>query len=328
MYSLKDVENDLKRDSFNPSKILGNKHIQNLFSLFFPSNKIEIKSKKRIFRMRDGNKIVADCSWQSDKEFSKTLIVVHGLGGSSKSNYAIRISYLAFKKGYNIIRVNLRSCGGTERFSKNIYHAGQSSDIYDVIKELIKKDKLRDIFIAGFSLGGNVVLKFAGELRENYPKALSGVCCISSLVDLVSSAKLLEKNKVYQYFVTNLAKKIIKKKAVFDKDYDVSLLKGIKTLREFDSIYQTKHNNFRSVDEYYIRESALRFLKFVKIPTLIIHSYDDPIVPVYPLIKVSNPHIIRLFTKKGGHIGFIDKNGYWAEKKCLNFFDLIYRNKS
>jgi hypothetical protein len=245
------------------------------------------------------------------------------------------IAYKAYRKGFNTIRLNLRNCGGTERLTDSIYHAGQSDDLRSVIMTLIEQDGLGRIGSIGISLGGNICLKLAGEWGSQVPKEVFGVVAVSPAIDLTVSWHLTERweNSIYRWkFVSCLKQKIRDKARLFPDRYDLAPLQGLRTIRQFDERYQTVHNGFRDADDYYRRASAMPFVSAIQVPTLMIQSKDDTIVPVEPLTRPeikNNPYIITLLTRCGGHVGFIarDRKGdpdcYWAENRAIEFFCLL-----
>src|SRR4030095_11170116 len=142
-----------------------------------------------------GVNFLPHCRWHSQPTKCPTLILWHGIEGSTSSVYMLATSDKAFHAGYNILRVNFRNCGGTEHLTPTLYHGGLSGDLRAIISELITKDRLDRIYAVGFSLGGNVVLKLAGEYGDDPPHELSAICAISPSVDLDASTRLIEQRK-------------------------------------------------------------------------------------------------------------------------------------
>ena len=322
---------------FEPSVWLRNPHYQTIAAALWPRDFSwsRLESERRLFLLPDGSRIAVDCSWQPDRTRSPTLIVVHGLEGSSNSPYMLGVTHKAYHYGFNVARLNLRNCGGTEHQTETLYHAGQSDDVRLVVKTLIQQDGLDQIGIIGFSMGGNICLKLAGEWGTHAPKAVLGVVGVSPLVDLTTSWQLIERleNTLYRWmFVWNLKQRIRRKAKLFPDRYDVSRLRGLRTIRHFDERYQAPCSGFADADDYYRRASALPFLPAIRIPTLILHAEDDPILPVTPFRHPevqNNPYILTLIVDQGGHVGFIARNRkedldcYWAENRAVEFFRLL-----
>jgi predicted alpha/beta-fold hydrolase len=239
-----------------------------------------------------------------------------------------------FRAGFNIIRVNLRNCGGTEHLTPTLYHGGLSADLRAVVKELTEKDQISQMFLAGFSLGGNMVLKLAGEYGDEPPPEILGVCAVSPSIDLTAAAESILKrsNWIYQQdFVRRLKQRIRTKHKLFPELYDISGLEEIRTLKQFDERFTARAHGFANADDYYYRSSSLRVIDRIRIPTLIIHAEDDPFIPFSPLrdpAVVNNPHLLLLATEQGGHVAFIsanqkdDPDRFWAENRILEFYQL------
>jgi len=207
--------------------------------------------------------------------------------------------------------MNLRTCGGTEHLTPSIYHGGLTEDLRAVVTELIERDGLSRLFLVGVSLGGNMVLKLAGEYGEHAPPQVLAVAAVSPSIDLQASAQLILKrsNWLYQQdFVRRLKHRLRVKHKLFPDQYDISELSSVKTLREFDDRYTSRAHGFDGADDYYYRASSIRVLDRIRIPTLIIHAEDDPFIPFAPMrdpALTKNPYILLVATKQGGHVAFI-----------------------
>lgn len=320
------IRKKLIKKKFEPKTFFSNAHLQTILGITrnIKNNKIVNIASKRIFKVNK-DFIEGDCYWQKSK---RTIIIIHGIGGSNRKPYILRFIKKAFENNYNVIALNLRSCGGTESISKRLYNAGDSKDILYVIKDLSVKDKLNNFFILGISLGGNICLKLAGEINKNHK--ILGIAAISPLIDLKIAQKNIDnnsKNRFYQKTILNSLKSIITKKSLYFPIYDSTKIDNILTIRSFDKAYHVDIGEFRSVDFYYNKVSAINYIKKIKLPVLIIHSKDDPIIPVKEIKKAikMNKNIIGLISKYGGHAGFIGKKNdkedeYWAENRVLEFF--------
>jgi predicted alpha/beta-fold hydrolase len=292
------------------------------------------KDEERFFEVEAGVKVLAHCRWQANRGDRPTIVVWHGIEGSTASNYMLAMAEKGFRAGFNIIRVNLRNCGGTEHLTPTLYHGGLSADLRAVVKELTEKDQISQMFLAGFSLGGNMVLKLAGEYGDEPPPEILGVCAVSPSIDLTAAAELILKrsNWIYQQdFVRRLKQRIRTKHKLYPELYDISGLEEIRTLKQFDERFTARAHGFANADDYYYRSSSLRVIDRIRIPTLIIHAEDDPFIPFSPLrdpAVVNNPHLLLLATEQGGHVAFIsanqkdDPDRFWAENRILEFYQL------
>jgi predicted alpha/beta-fold hydrolase len=258
------------------------------------------------------------------------LIALHGLESSSNAHYVRGLADKAFAAGFNAVRLNQRNCGATEHLSDSLYHSGLTGDPIAVMRELTKVDGLESFAVAGYSLGGNLTLKLAGDFGAAPPKELRAVCAVSPTMDLAVCVDALEEkqNAIYQWhFVRNLKRRMRRKAAAFPGKWRLDALTGIRSIREFDDAYTAPFHGFRDAADYYHRASAMRVIDRISVPTLIITAADDPFVPPGPFKEPSvtrNRNISVLLTDHGGHCGFVEEasagyDGYWAEREIVRF---------
>jgi predicted alpha/beta-fold hydrolase len=321
---------------FTPHRLFQNGHAQTIAAYLWPRRFrfASERDEERLFEVAPGVKVLAHCRWQSDAKACPTIVAWHGIEGSTSSNYMQATAEKGFRAGFNIIRVNFRNCGGTEHLTSTIYHGGLSDDLRAVVKELIEKDHVSRMLLVGYSLGGNLVLKLAGEYGENPPEEILSICAVSPSVDLSSSADMILKrsNWIYhQDFVRRLKKRIRINHKLYPALYDLTGLDDVRTLKEFDDLFTARAHGFADADDYYYRSSSLRVIDRIRLPTLIIHAEDDPFIPFAPLrdpIVANNPYIFLADTKQCGHVAFIssDQNGeidrFWAENRVIEFCKL------
>jgi predicted alpha/beta-fold hydrolase len=260
------------------------------------------------------------------------LILVHGLEGSSAAGYARSLSHAALQAGCAVHRFNMRSCGGTEHLSgKTLYHSGQTSDLLAVLRQLPRG---APIFLAGFSLGGNVVLKLAGELGESASELITGVMATSTPIDLAACVRQLDKPSNIMYarrFVTRLKERVRAKERLMPGLFDLSGLKQVQNIYDFDDRFTAQAFGFGSADNYYATQSANQFLERIRVPTLVVQAKDDPLIPfaVYDhQAFAANPHLRLIATEHGGHLGFISrtKPRFWLDQVLVHWV-LEVRNK-
>lgn len=287
---------------------------------------------ERYFDVAPDARVLAHVHQRADAEPQPTLIVLHGLEGSSMAHYMRGISDKAWAAGWDVVRLNQRNCGGTEGLSRGLYHSGLTHDVGYVLRELIERDGVPAVAVAGYSLGGNLTLKLAGELGDAAPAQLVGVCAVSPAMDLAVCAEALERrsNLAYEWnFVRNLKGRIRRKAAAFPGAFSLEPLRRIWTVRQFDEAYTAPHHGFRDAADYYYRASALRVVDRIRVPTLILTAQDDPFVPLSTFrdpAVTANPHITVVITPHGGHCGYIEQgdeeyDGYWAEREIVRFID-------
>jgi predicted alpha/beta-fold hydrolase len=284
----------------------------------------------RYFDVAPRTRVMAACHWQPRPWEVTTLIALHGLNGSSDAHYMRGLAAKAFARGMNVVRLNQRNCGDTERLSAGLFHSGLTADAAHVIHELTTVDGIRTVAVAGYSLGGNLALKLAGEYGEHAPGALRAVAAVSPIIEISECTRALERpeNLIYQWnFVKDLKRRMRRKARCHPGTYDLSELDRVKTVREFDEKYTAPYFGFRDAEDYYRRASAMRVIDRIKVPALIITSEDDPFVPSRPFhdAKVAANRCIDLrVSAHGGHCGFVgpassDDDGYWAETQIVDF---------
>jgi predicted alpha/beta-fold hydrolase len=256
-------------------------------------------------------------------------MLVHGLEGSSQSGYMMGLAERAFAAGWNAVRLNQRNCGGTESLTPTLYNSGLSGDYRAVLFELIERDSLPEIFFAGYSMGGNLVLKMAGELANSAPSQLRGVAAVCPCIDLAGcvDAVGLARNFVYQHhFVTSLKARMRRKAKLFSGKFELAPMSRVRTLREFDDVVTATYCGFQGASDYYARSSALRVLGNIRVPSFILTAQDDPFVPYLSFSDpalTGNPHIHLEAPKHGGHCAFIARYSgearFWAEARVMDF---------
>ncbi len=287
-------------------------------------------ARRRYFDVAPDARVLAHCHWQSPAWQHPTVLLLHGLEGSSDAHYMLGIADKASARGMNVIRLNQRNCGGTEHLSSGLYHSGLTDDPAAVIRELIEVDGLSSISIAGYSLGGNLALKLAGEYGANPPTQLVSVVAVSPTMDLSACVGALERRDNFLYerhFVRRLKRRMRRKARAFPNRYRLNGLAGIRTVRQFDEAFTAPHHGFEDASDYYYRASAMRVIDRIALPTLIISADDDPFVPLDALrdpIVRGNPRVQVIITHFGGNCGFVSdaslgNDGYWAEHAIVEF---------
>jgi uncharacterized protein len=310
---------------------LRNGHLMTVFAWGRPRALTSLPAPEmRQFRTAPDTTVVAACHWQPDRRAARTLLLLHGLEGSSDAHYMRGMADKAFRAGMNVVRLNQRNCGGTEHLTPGLYHSGLTADPHAVMRELIEQDGLPAIVFAGYSMGGNVLLRLAGELGDAAPSQLKGVAAVSPVIDLAACVAALERrgNRIYEWnFLRNLRARMLRKASHFPDAFDLGRLDSIRSIRAFDDTYTAPHHGFGDAANYYFQASALRLIDRIRIPALIVSSADDPFVPVSifdaPEVR-NNPNIRVEITPHGGHCAFVsekcaDDDGYWAEAAVVEF---------
>lgn len=317
---------------FVPYFGLRNRHLMTiapaLYQRRFPL--VESSVTERHFEVEPGSHVLAHCHWSSQPKSAPTLIILHGLEGCSDSHYVLGSAEKALALGMNVVRMNMRNCGDTMHLTPTLYNSGLSADVMAVVNELRLNDGLEQIYLAGFSMGGNIVLKAAAECESS--EVLAGVVAISPSLDLAPCVDELERgfNQIYQLrFLHGLKNKIRSKHKLYPDLYDTRLLRSIRSVRAFDDAYTAPLSGYGNAANYYRLASALPLLDRIAVPTLIVQAQDDPFVPFasFNAPQFKNPHIHLLSPAYGGHNGFLQRQAeeppvfdrFWAENRLVKF---------
>ena len=287
---------------------------------------------RRYFDVAPGTRVVAACHWQARPWEHATLIALHGLNGSSDAHYMRGLAAKAFERGMNVVRLNQRNCGDTEHLAEGLFHSGLTADAAHVVHELTHVDGLPALAVAGYSLGGNLALKLAGEYGSCAPPTLVGVAAVSPIIEISECTRALERpgNGLYEWnFVRDLKRRMRRKDRFTPGSFDLTRLNAIKTVRQFDEAFTAPYFGFRNAEDYYHRASAMRVIDRIQVPALVITAEDDPFVPSQPFHDpkvTSNPYIDLRISPHGGHCGFVgersaDNDGYWAEAQIVDFVE-------
>ena len=286
-------------------------------------------SEERQIQVEPGVRVLCHCHWQPNRQDALTVIILHGLEGSSDSQYMQGIAVKGVAAGMNVVRMNQRNCGGTDAVSPTLYHSGRSRDIAAVAEHLIQQDGISRLVLAGFSMGGNLVLKLAGEWGREGPPQFRAVAAVCPAVDLAASADALHlpANRLYEYyFVWKLRRRLVAKARLFPSVFDTARLRGIVSLREFDDKITAYYSGFTGADDYYARACAANVIDRIAVPALIVHAANDPFIRILPETRkkiAANPNIKFIETEDGGHCSFLGErdgdDGHWAEQRVINF---------
>ncbi|HYL63228.1 MAG TPA: alpha/beta fold hydrolase [Candidatus Methylomirabilis sp.] len=290
----------------------------------------------RLFQVDSESQIRGRCHWQPGKRRdAPVIVIVHGLEGSSESNYMLGIAEKAAAAGFHSIRLNQRNCGGTEALTPTLYNSGMSGDFRAVLEELSAGDGFEQVFFAGYSMGGNLVTKMTGEFGDAVPRALRGICTVCPALDLAAGADALERRENYFYerhFVSSLMTHYAKKAKMFPALYARNGFGPVRTVREFDDRITAPAFGFKDAQEYYEAVGAKKLLAQVRVPLLMITAKDDPFVPYESLARAKpeqNPAIRFVAPDHGGHCGFISREKgparFWAEQIIIDFCKSLAR---
>jgi predicted alpha/beta-fold hydrolase len=329
--------NDHFGEPFAPRRPFIGGHAQTIAGNFLPRRNEMPAPEERLIHVEPEVRVLCHCHWQADRAQAATIIIVHGLEGSTASQYVIGTGSKAWRAGMNVVRMNMRNCGGTESLGPTLYNSSMSHDVGAVAEALVREDGLQRIALMGFSMGGNLVLKMLGEWGADPPHQVIAGVGVSPAMDLAPSADALHEpaNRIYEWkFLRGLRNRIKRKAALFPDRYDTRYLQGVHTLRQFDHEITARYCGFRDAVDYYARASSAQFLQHITVPTLVLHAEDDPFIRVLPETRrklIANPNIVYVETAHGGHCAFLaDADGYdgrWAERQAIEFVQRVERGQ-
>lgn len=311
--------------------ILRNGHLMTVVAALWPRRFPRLPAPATILlQVAPDSRLRLDCRWQPQQQERPALVLVHGLEGSSQSHYMLGAAEKAWGAGFSAVRVNVRNCGGTEHLTPTLYHSGLSEDIRVLVGHLLEEVRVPEVHLVGFSMGGNMVLKLAGEWGSQAPKAVASVAAVSPAIELGRCADALHRpaNRIYEWkFLWSLKARLRRKARLFPDLYQTDGLSRIGSVREFDDCYTGPHCGFGTADNYYARASSLQFTSRIALPTFILAAQDDPFIPVesfYTPALRENPHIALMTPAQGGHVGFIGRasggeDRWWGENRVVEF---------
>jgi hypothetical protein len=249
------------------------------------------------------------------------IVMVHGLEGSGDAGYIRSLSSAALAAGFAAHRFHMRTCGGTERLCRTLYHAGLTSDLLAVLRQ-IRREGRGPAFLVGFSLGGNVVLKLAGEMGESARPLVRGVCAISTPLDLAACARSIAQpaNRLYERrFLRRMRARLCATGRYHERNF-----RGLRSVTDIDDHITAPSFGFGDAANYYRTQSAIRYLDGIRIPVLLIQAMDDTFVPfdIFASGAVrGNPWIEVLATEHGGHLGFIGRrpHRFWSDDAIMEW---------
>jgi uncharacterized protein len=318
--------------TFLPHRWLRGGHVQTLASFFLPRRIQLPAAEERLVEVESGIQIRCWCHWQRARQSALTLIVVHGLEGSTESQYMLGVARNGLAAGMNVVRMNQRNCGGMDHCAPTLYNSGRSEDVAAVARHVVEHDGVSRFALVGFSMGGNLVLKLAGEWARNGPAQFCAVAAVCPAMDLAESADALHKasNRIYEYyFLMQLFQRFRRKAKLFPGKFDVLRLRGISSLRGFDDRITAYYCGFTGADDYYAQAAAANVVDGIAVPALIIHAANDPFIRLRPVTRqhiLANPNISYIETEDGGHCAFLGErngdegnDGRWAEREVVEF---------
>jgi predicted alpha/beta-fold hydrolase len=299
-----------------------NPHVQTIAGHYWrrPATDPQWAVERRLFQTEPHVQVLVE-SQRPEGNVRGDVVMVHGLEGSGSAGYMRSLSAAALASGFAAHRFNLRTCGGTEHLCRTLYHAGLTSDLLAVLRQLQAEGR-GPFLLAGFSLGGNVVLKLAGELGEQARGWIGGVCGVSTPLDLAACARRIAEpdNRIYEMrFVRRMRARLLA-----TGRYRVNDFAGLRSVMELDDRITAPSFGFGGADRYYRTQSALGFLAAIRIPALLIQAKDDTLIPfrIFETEAVRGHRRVELLaTRYGGHLGFLARGPvrFWADRVIMDW---------
>ncbi|EQA43235.1 alpha/beta hydrolase family protein [Leptospira broomii serovar Hurstbridge str. 5399] len=325
---------------FRPKRFVSGKHAQTIYNTFFPpSNRLRtayycedilltVSGNSGDTLWLEHNPPIASYKRDSIPWNGTYIVMVHGMEGDSESPYLISLAQSALERGYGTLRMNLRNCGKGRGYAKYSYYAGQSEDLQDVL-DFARDSLSAKVFVSGFSLSANLVLKFFGERSDRKALAFSAV---SPPLDLAKNCAFIDSlaGRFYREHFLNAFRKKIKEGIVELAPEIRANLGNVKTFFDFDDLITAPTFGYRSALDYYKINSCKNYIRMIRHPGILVHAEDDPVVPIFEWDSIpweNLPNLQVLLTKKGGHVGFLSDrspavpDGHWVTKILLDYFD-------
>jgi uncharacterized protein len=317
----------IQKSDFKPAWWLPDPHLQTLWSTFF-RRKLKLPVMRERFELPDGDFV--DLDWLGDND-KCIVLILHGLAGSIDSPYAQGMLNAVYQRGWKGVLMHFRGCSGTPNRLARYYHSGDTADLAQVVNAIQNRYPERPLAVVGYSLGGNVLLKWLGETKEQNP--LAAAVAVSVPFELQKAAERVNCgfSRFYQWAILRDLKKVVIDKFEQTKIPPPITLKEMAKLRnfpDFDTKVTAALHGFKDSTDYYVKSSSRPYLKYIQVPTLILHALDDPFLTpaLYFTEEELSPKLILELSDAGGHIGFIGGRNplspqYWLEKRIPDFLD-------
>ncbi|MES2309822.1 MAG: alpha/beta fold hydrolase [Verrucomicrobiota bacterium] len=309
---------------YKPPVYLRNGHLQILLTTLLRQPESLQYQRERI-ETPDGDFL--DLDWLR-QDSPRLAILCHGLEGNSRSSYILGMAAALYRRGWDVLAWNFRSCSGTMNRTSRFYHSGATDDLETVLKQTAQSHPAQQIALIGFSLGGNLLLKYIGERPPD--ARITKAVAFSVPIDLSSSARQLAQpqNRIYmRHFLKSLREKVLLKKLILPSHLRFDQLSKIRTFHEFDEYFTAPLHGFKSAEDYYLRCSAIHYFSGIQIPTLLVNARNDPFLSpaCFPTeIAQKHPYLYLETPSFGGHCGFLpeDRQGEcWSESRALAFLE-------
>lgn len=310
---------------FRPLAFLSNPHLQTVMGHFFGSTSDRLQAKTSFVPLADGDSIALHENtpegWQPGDD---CVLLVHGLGGSHRSKYLLRVARRLLGERFRVYRIDLRGAGATAPHCQRLYTAACSDDVRAGFETIRTQNPTSRVFLVGFSLGGNIALKLAGESADCPLPGLAGVVSVAAPIDLIRCAELILRYPFYDRFYVRVLMRHVETHARYKSHLAAPKWPRRMTLRLFDELYTAPRNGFENAVEYYRQASALPLVSKVQIPAFLLTARDDPFVAWTPYTEIPERDGLRIhIANGGGHLGFLGSDGRggvrWAETQVVDW---------
>jgi predicted alpha/beta-fold hydrolase len=304
--------------------LVSNPHVLTILGNFWP-RRLDMRPypvKERLFRTEPEVQVLVETQRPPGSARGE-VILVHGLEGSAEAGYMRTMAKTGLDAGYAVHRFNIRTCGGTAHLSNTLYHAGLTGDLRSVLCQL-REEGCGPVHLVGYSLGGNTVLKLAGELGEEAPPLIASVCAVSTPIDLAACARRLagRSNRIYERrFLRRMRERV-----AATGRFSARQTRPARSIWEFDDVFTGPSFGFRGAEHYYETQSSRQFLGRIRVPALMIQAKDDIFIPFevfdHPEVR-ANPRVRLHATEHGGHLGFLARAQprFWADQAVLEWLN-------
>lgn len=319
---------ELNNSNYRPRGILRSAHFQTIYPTLFRSVQCTPYQRERIYT---DDKDFLDLDW-AIHHTGRLAILCHGLEGSTDTHYMRGMTLACKTAGWDTLGFNYRGCGGPINQKSHGYTAGGTDDLATVISHALATDRYHSLALIGFSLGGNIVLKYAGERCDAYPAELTAIAVVSAPCDLNACTSQIQRTENWLYhmrFVRSLVSTMQRKKHLVTNDLGHWPKDRVSSVKQFDDIFTAPLNGYRDARDYYTQNSAYPYLQDITRPTLILNALDDPILPpsCYPREQAQQNRALFLETPQhGGHLGFMRNHPsgtYWHEQRVAAFISEV-----
>lgn len=322
----------MSRNQFKPAWWLPNSHLQTIWPVFCRGEIKHLKLERERFELPDGDFV--DLDWlDKAKNDAPLVLMLHGFEGSINSHYAKGMLAALHQCGWRGVFMHFRGCSGEPNRLQRSYHSGETSDLDYLVSVLRDREPNLKLAAIGYSLGGNMLLKWLGETAQNNP--LTAAIAISVPFDLHKASKRIQRgfSRLYQwYFLKCLRERLAQKFELVESPIDPGFLSEVQTMRDFDDRYTAPVHGFKDVDDYYTSASSRHYLRTIQVPTLILHAKDDPFMTedVIPQKQDLSAAVHLEVSATGGHVGFVSgkypwRPEYWLEQRVPEFLKNYFK---